>query len=239
VDIDLAQVARRVGEVDALGGVSLRIAQGERVALVGPNGSGKSTLLRILMGLVRAEGSVRVGGLDPFVDRAALASRLAYVPQTAPQLGATVTDVVRAVGTLRRIEPAVIVPWAEKLHLDLTVVGPRPLRTLSGGMKQKLLLAVALAAPVSLFIVDEPTASLDPATRETVFRLFRERAGTATLVVSSHRLDEVRRLADRVVVLDGGRIALDCHVDDPRTAGCLSGWMAVPTRRLAPQERLA
>jgi len=223
VRIVLSNVSKRFDRVEALRDITLEVPAGEKVALIGPNGSGKSTLVRAVMGIVRCEGDVRLDGQDPFAHRARLAMRLAYVPQTAPQLGATVGEVVRAVARLRDLDPAEIRRTAERLALDLDGVSTRPVRALSGGMKQKLLLTLALAAPVSLLIMDEPTASLDAHTREAFFHLFRERAGTATLLLSSHRLNEARRLVDRVVALEDGRITMDADVHSSQAARGFNG----------------
>ena len=114
------------------------------------------------------------------------------------------------------------------------------MRALSGGMKQKLLISLALAAPVSLLILDEPTASLDHAAREAFFRLFDKKAGGATLLLSSHRLDEVRRLVDRVLVLEEGHIALDAPVTAPEVAERLNGgtwWQGSPDETTCAKER--
>ncbi len=219
----LKDVRKRFDGVQALAGVSLDIAAGERVALVGPNGSGKSTLVRAVMGIVRCDGVVLVDEADPFEHRTRLAARLAYVPQTAPQLGATVGEVTRAVSTLRGLDPAEMRHSAEVMELDLDALRRRPVRELSGGMKQKLLITLALAAPVSLLIMDEPTASLDAGAREAFFRLFHEQAKGATLLLSSHRLDEVRRLVDRVVALEEGSVVLDGHVSSQEVAERLHG----------------
>jgi ABC-type multidrug transport system ATPase subunit len=216
--VELRDVTKRFGGVRALESVSLDVAAGDRVALVGPNGSGKSTLVRAIMGIVHCEGTVRLDGLDPFEHRTRLAARLAYVPQIAPQLGATVGEVARAVATLRGLDPADIRSTAAEIDLDLDALGRRPVRTLSGGMKQKLLISLAFAAPVSLLILDEPTASLDKQAREAFFRLFEERAEGATLLLCSHRLDEVRRLVGRVAAVEDGRLVLDASVSAPEVA---------------------
>lgn len=214
----LRDVSKRFRGVRALDGITLDIASGDRVALVGPNGSGKSTLVRAMMGILRCEGMVRVGDLDPFRHRAGLAAHLAYVPQAVPQLGASVGEVTRAVAALRGLDVEAIQHTAARLSLDLDAVDRRPVRALSGGMKQKLLITLAFVTPVSLLVLDEPTTSLDAETREAFFDLFRERAKAATLVLSSHRLDEVRRLVNRVVALEDGRVVLDAPVSSPRVA---------------------
>ncbi len=220
--IDVTDARKTFGGVTALDGVSLRVPAGAKVALVGPNGSGKSTLVRAVMGLVRCDG-VRVDGRQPFVDRAALAGRMAYVPQAAPQLAASVGEVVRAVETIRPIDPGEVRRVAAALALDLDDVARRPVRALSGGMRQKLMIALALAAPASLVVMDEPTASLDARAREAFFELFAARASGATLLLSSHRVDEVERLVDRVVGLEDGRIVFDEPAGSGEVAERLSG----------------
>ena len=211
--VEMTDVRKAFDGVEALRGITLSVAPGERVALVGPNGSGKSTLIRAVMGMLRCDGSVRLDGEDPFAHRARLAARMACVPQTPPQLGAAVTDVVGAVARLRGLDSADVRNVADRLELDLQAVGRRPVRALSGGMKQKLMLSLALAAPVSLLIMDEPTASLDERSREHFFGLYEERSAGATLLLCSHRLDEVRRLVERVVALEDGRIVGSTHVN--------------------------
>ncbi len=221
--IELRDVSKRFGSVTALDHLTLEVPSGAKVALVGPNGSGKSTLVRAVMGMLRCDGLVLLDGEDAFAHRARLASGMAYVPQAAPQLGASVGEVVRAVAEIRGLEPAEIRRVASGMALELDEIARRPVRALSGGTKQKLLITLALAAPAALLIMDEPTASLDARTRQAFFRQFRERSVGATLLLSSHRLEEVRRLVNRVVVLEDGRVALDAAVDSPEVAARLNG----------------
>jgi ABC-2 type transport system ATP-binding protein len=235
VKIEIINVRKQFDAVWALAGVSLIVPSGGRVALVGPNGSGKSTLVRAVMGLVRCAG-VRLDGLDALAHRERLARRIAYVPQMAPQINAPVGELVRAVAAARAVDIGEVRRVAEALELDLAEVAGRPVRALSGGMKQKLTIALALAAPASLFVMDEPTSSLDLRARETFFHLFAERAAGATLLLSSHRVDEVERLVDRVVALEGGCIAADAPA---RSAdGTRSPWWDAGERamRAGPRE---
>ena len=212
--IDLHGVSKRFGRLAALDDLTLAIEPGRRVALIGPNGSGKSTLTRVLMGIVSFEGDIRLDGRDVRRERASLARGLAYVPQVAPQLGASVDEVVRSICAIRRIGTGEVRVLAERLGLDIGAAGRKPFRALSGGMKQKLLIALALAPEASLLILDEPTASLDAAARQVFYELVAERAGHATLLLCSHRLEEVRHLVDHVIGLHGGRIAYDGPVGD-------------------------
>lgn len=212
--IEVRDAHKRFGRVAALDGVSFEVPSGARLALVGPNGSGKSTLNRVLMGLVACSaGAVRIDGLSPFGERVALAQRLAYVPQTAPQLGAPVDEIVGAIARVRGLERGGIEKLARALELDLGALGRQPFRALSGGTKQKLLIALALAAEASLLILDEPTGSLDARARERVLELFDALPAQTTLVLCSHRLDEVRPLVAQVLQLCEGRVAYDGPAD--------------------------
>lgn len=204
--VEVKAAVKRYGKVEALRGVDLTIAPGMRLALVGPNGSGKSTLLRAMLGLIDCEGTVLLEGRSPFDDRVALAQKLAYVPQVAPALGATVGEVVDLVTLTRGLERKRVEQVAQRLGLSIAEVKRRPFRNLSGGMKQKLLLAVAFAAQPALLVLDEPTASLDSATRERFFELCQELPPEVTLVLCSHRIEELRQLAQHVVELEEGRI---------------------------------
>jgi ABC-type multidrug transport system ATPase subunit len=198
VRLELHQVTKQFGKRRALAGVDLTIEHGARVALLGPNGSGKTTLIRAIMGLVGYEGEIAG------VDRA----RLAYVPQVTPQLGATVDEIVRTIAGLRGFTRADVAQVAAELGLELDRVRQQPVRALSGGMRQKLFIALALAAPVDLLVLDEPTASLDAAARARVL----ERVAAirdVTLILCSHRLDELRALVDHVVALNEGVVTYD------------------------------
>ncbi|MBZ0235886.1 MAG: ABC transporter ATP-binding protein [Deltaproteobacteria bacterium] len=205
--LELRHVRKSFGKRQALAGVDLTIASGARVALLGPNGSGKTTLTRAIMGLVEHEGEILVDG-KPLRTGPELAARLAYVPQVTPQIGATVDEIVRIVTGLRGVSRGVVVELAAELGLELDRVRHQPVRGLSGGMRQKLFIALALAAPAELLVLDEPTASLDAAARARVLA----RVGAirnVTLVLCSHRLDELRALVDHVVALDDGKVAYD------------------------------
>lgn len=207
--VEVAGLTKRFGDLVALRDVSFALRSGGRTALVGPNGSGKSTLNRVVMGLLSFEGEVRVEGFSAREERVGIARRMAYVPQIAPSLAVPAGELVRALASVREIAPARVAGIAARLGLALDEIAPRPFRSLSGGMKQKLLIALALAVEARLLILDEPTGSLDARTRERFFPLFDELAGDATVILCSHRLEEVRHLADHVLLLDEGRLVYD------------------------------
>lgn len=202
--LQLSKVDKRFGKVHALRSIDLDLPPGAKVALIGPNGSGKTTLIRVLLGLVQHRGEVIVDNAP--LSRAALAPRIAYVPQIAPQMAASCGDLVRAICELRGLQIREVGEIARRLDLRLDDVASRPFRSLSGGSKQKLLIALALAVRPELLILDEPTASLDAEARGRFFELQRELAGDATLILCSHRLEEIRSLVDHVVALEEGAL---------------------------------
>jgi ABC-type multidrug transport system ATPase subunit len=208
MDVELRRICKRFGRVHALRDVSVALPAGSRTALIGPNGSGKSTLVRVLMGALCAGGEVRCDGAAVAADeRTAIARRIAYVPQIAPRFAAPVRDVVRAVTTLRDRGDADVAAIAATLGVDLGELGGRPFRALSGGQRQKVLAALALASGAELLVLDEPTASMDPKSRAAFFAAIERLPAATTVVLCSHRLDEIRRLVDRVVVLQDGVVA--------------------------------
>lgn len=215
--IEARGLTKSYGSQVVLRDVDLEVEPGARVAIVGPNGSGKSTLLRALMGLLRCEGEVWLDGSSPFRDRERIAEQIAYVPQIAPQLGASVSEVIRAVSSLRAIDRERVVVVAGELGLDVEQVRARPFRALSGGMKHKLLVALAFATDASLLILDEPTGSLDEQSRACFARLYERAAANATVLLCSHWTEEVARLAGRVVRLAEGRV-----VERPTVTECPS-----------------
>jgi ABC-2 type transport system ATP-binding protein len=209
LQVEARRLVKRFGRVAALDGLSFSIPAGSRLALIGPNGSGKSTLTRVLMGLLSFEGEALVDGKSPFRHRASIAARMAYVPQIAPRVTAPIDELLRAVARVRGLETRRIASAAGELELDLSALGRRPFHRLSGGMKQKLLIALALAARPSLLILDEPTGSLDARSRGRFFAAFERLAPDCTVILCSHRLEEVRHLVERVLALDEGRLRYD------------------------------
>lgn len=198
-------VRKRFGRVEALGGIDFSIPSGGKVGLIGPNASGKSTLIRIILGLLRCEGELLLDGEGK--RRMEIADQIAYVPQIAPKFGASVGDVIKAITSVREIPADTVLACGKDLGIDLRAAERQAFCNLSGGAKQKTLISLALASRASLYVLDEPTASLDTQSRHDLFRLLSERTEDATLVLCSHRLEEIRTLVDRVMVLDEGQLA--------------------------------
>ncbi len=193
------------GSTVALDGLDLAVAAGEIHGFLGPNGSGKSTTIRILLGLLRADGgTATLLGADPWRDVQSLHRRIAYVPGDVslwPNL--TGGEVIDLLGRLRGgLDETRRADLIERFHLDPSKDG----RTYSKGNRQKVALVAALACDVDLYILDEPTAGLDPIMEHTFRECVAEIAAKgSTVLLSSHILSEVEALCDRVSIIKDGR----------------------------------
>ena len=201
--VQLKGVDLRFGRVEALRGVDLRIAPGERVALIGANGSGKSTLLRVLHGLIApSAGSVLRDGAM----RQAMVFQRPFALRMSAQANVALGLWLRGTRWSQAREEAL-------RALDRVGLGSRALRnarTLSGGELQRLALARAWALKPNVLLLDEPTSALDPHAKREVERLMEDFAADGTtLVFASHNLGQVKRLATRVVYLQEGRVLAD------------------------------
>ena len=198
-------VRKRFGRIEALRGIDFTIPSGAKVGLIGPNASGKSTLIRIILGLLRCEGELLLDGEKKRLIEQS--DRIAYVPQIAPKFGASVGEVVKAITRVREMAPEAVIACGAEVGIDLRSVERQAFCNLSGGAKQKTLISLALASEASLYVLDEPTASLDTQSRRDLFHSLSERTQDATLILCSHRLEEIRTLVDQVMVLEEGRLA--------------------------------
>jgi ABC-2 type transport system ATP-binding protein len=195
-----------------LDGVGLSVEPGERIALVGPNGAGKTTLIRCLLGEYHFKGRLSLAGRSPRAHRTEVLRRVGFVPQLPPPLRMSVSQLIRFTSDLCGRDGDSVEGEAARLGLDVSAVRHQAFVRLSGGQKQKLLIAIALRRETDLLIMDEPAANLDPQARRVLFELLAERGPQTTMLISSHRLDEVAALVGRVVELDRGRVVLDDRI---------------------------
>ncbi len=202
-------LVRRFGDLRAVDGVSFTVPRGTLVALLGPNGAGKTSTLDVCTGFARPDdGSVRVLGLDPWRQSAALRPRIGVMLQAGGSHAAARTaemlDVIaRCAG--KPLDTA----WLLRT-LGLQDVARTPVRRLSGGQVQRLSLAMALVGRPELLFLDEPTAGMDPQARHLVWDMLRAaRADGVSILLTTHLLDEAELLADRVVIIDQGRVVAD------------------------------
>lgn len=212
--IQFNNVAKTFRRARVLDGISLNIGLGERVALIGSNGAGKTTLIRCLLGEYTHDGSVAINGLDPRTNRTTVLGNIGFVPQLPPPLKMPVGQLIDFSAALCGTDPARIHDIAKRLGLDVDGILARQFVRLSGGMKQKLLIAIALGREAKVLVMDEPAANLDPEARKIFFDLLAERLDDATMIISSHRLDEVSALVNRVIEMDMGKVVLDDKVAD-------------------------
>jgi ABC-type multidrug transport system ATPase subunit len=223
-------VTKTFGGHRILQGVDLDIAAGERVALLGLNGAGKTTLMRCMLGLVPFEGALNVAGAEVRSDGRAARAAIGYVPQRPPHFDGTLEEVVAFYAALRGVRVARVRERMAELGLDPAAHAGKPVRALSGGMLQKVLLALALASEVPLLLLDEPTANLDPRARRDFLRALRALDPSMTIFLASHQLGDVEAVADRILVLHDGRIAFDGDLTGLwRDVGAaLTLWVEVP-----------
>jgi ABC-2 type transport system ATP-binding protein len=205
--VAVSGLVKTFGTTRALDGLDLSVAPGEVHGFLGPNGAGKSTTIRVLLGLIRQDaGQARLFGGDPWSEAAALHRRLAYVPGDVslwPNLsgGEVIDMLLRMRGA--PVDHPLRAEMLERFDLDPTKKG----RAYSKGNRQKVALVAALAAPVDLLVLDEPTSGLDPLMEEVFATCISDvRAAGTTVLLSSHILSEVERLADRVTIIRNGRV---------------------------------
>ncbi|MGZ6588153.1 MAG: ABC transporter ATP-binding protein [Solirubrobacteraceae bacterium] len=204
--IEVEGLFKSYGVVDAVRGISFRVDEGEVFALLGPNGAGKTTTLEILEGhRRRSGGQVSVLGIDPEHGGRALRERIGIVLESA---GIDGDLTVREVLTLYAGCYPRPLPVAELIALvGLQDKRSARVKTLSGGQRRRLDLALALVGDPDLIFLDEPTTGFDPAARHGAWQLVKSLRGLGrTIILTSHYMDEVQHLADRAIVLAGGRI---------------------------------
>jgi len=211
--VEVINVARRFGAVQALAGVDLAVAEGEFFGLLGPNGAGKTTLISILAGLTRADtGTARVLGHDVVRDYRNSRRKLGVVPQELvfdPFFTVRETLAIQSgYFGLRRNDA-----WIDEIlhHLNLTAKANANMRSLSGGMKRRVLVGQALVHKPPVIILDEPTAGVDVELRQSLWGFIRKlnRDGH-TIILTTHYLEEAEALCGRIAMLKAGKVvALD------------------------------
>jgi ABC-type multidrug transport system ATPase subunit len=201
--ISVNSVSKYYGEFPALDTVSFQLGAGEAAALWGPNGAGKTTIMRCLLGLAKFDGSITINGFDPVSAGQRARAAIGYVPQDLPVQPLTVGEMVTYIAKLKRADPEESLHRLTQLGIEAQV--NKEMQALSGGMKQRLALALALIGTPSILLLDEPTANLDAKGRAELLQLLHElRSQGMTLLFSSHRPEDVLALADRILLLDGG-----------------------------------
>lgn len=206
------------GKVDALAGVDLAVERGTVLGLLGPNGAGKTTTVRVLTTLLQPdEGSAHVAGIDVLADPNTVRKKIGLAGQyAAVDENLTGTENLELVGRLYHLGRARARQRAHDLlvRFDLDEAAARPARTYSGGMRRRLDLAAALVASPPVLFLDEPTTGLDPRSRLSMWDLVEGLVAEGTTVLlTTQYLDEADRLADRIAVIDHGRVIAEGTAD--------------------------
>jgi ABC-2 type transport system ATP-binding protein len=228
VNVEIEDVTRRFGRTQAVAGVTLRTGSGV-FGLLGPNGAGKTTLLRMMATVIPpSSGHLRLLGRDParYAPRREIRQRLGYLPQNLGYYpGFTVAEFVEYFALLKEMAPE-RVPRAVADAIERVDLGDRArtkLRTLSGGMLRRAGIAQAIVNEPELLLLDEPTAGLDPEQRVAFRALLRDLGERATVVVSTHLVEDVGAACSEVALMDAGRIAFQGTPEELTAQGEGSG----------------
>ena len=209
--ISVEGLAKHFGTVVALDGIDFEVPAGTVLGLLGPNGAGKTTTVRILTTILRPDaGRATIMGLDVVRDPVAVRRSIGLAGQyAAVDENLTGRENLRMVGQLSHLHRSVIPPRADELleRFGLTDAANRPVRTYSGGMRRRLDLAAALVHRPPVLFLDEPTTGLDPSGRSDLWAIIEQLVGDGTTVLlTTEYLEEADRLADNIIVIDGGKI---------------------------------
>jgi Cu-processing system ATP-binding protein len=215
--VEIRNVVKRFGKVEAVRDVSFSLPEGETVALVGHNGAGKTTLMKLMLGLIRpTSGSITVLGDDPAAGQFEARRRLGYLPENVSFNAALTGSETLAFYARLKSEPAKsVAPLLDRV--GLTHAAHRRVGTYSKGMRQRLGLAQALLGEPRVLLLDEPTTGLDPALRHSFYEIVEELRGRgATVLLSSHALTELEERAGRVIIMNRGLKVADGTLDELR-----------------------
>lgn len=217
--LNVMNAVKSFGSTKALDDASFELREGEWLALLGPNGAGKTTIVRSIAGRVRLDsGKIVLLGAQLNGTRDAMRRKLGIVPQEIalyPRL--TAQENLRCFGELMGLKGAALkerVEWA----LDFTALSDRandPIQTFSGGMKRRLNLVCAVLHRPPILLLDEPTVGVDPQSRQRIWEMLESlRRDGASLLLTTHQLDEAQQICDRIVVIDRGKVIADGTLDE-------------------------
>lgn len=208
--IEVSQLSRRYGDFVAVDEVSFRINHGEIVGLLGHNGAGKTTIMKMLTGFIEpSAGQVLVDGVDVQQQPLAVQANMGYLPESSPIYPElTVTDYLAHTAEARGLNPATCVAYAIRATQLLEKAFDR-IETLSRGYKQRLGVAQAILHKPKILILDEPSNGLDPNQIQEMRRLIQTLAKEATVILSTHIMQEVNAICDRALILRNGRLVVD------------------------------
>ncbi|HIP61678.1 MAG TPA: ABC transporter ATP-binding protein [Sulfurovum sp.] len=208
--IKIENLTKKFGQTVSLDNVSVDFSIGDAVALMGANGAGKTTLIRLIMGYYHpTSGSVTIGGLNPVKNRVDILQSVSFVPQLPPPIKLSLAELISYICKSSGVDKEEIFKYAHEMKLDIMPNLNKSFFQLSGGMKQKFLIAVSLAKESDIMIYDEPTANLDPKARDDFYRLIKAKEKNKLSLFVTHRIEEVQDIVNRQIYMDLGKITTD------------------------------
>ena len=211
--IQVKNLTKKFSSHISLDNVNIEFNKNEYIALMGPNGAGKTTLIRSILGYYHPNsGGVLINGLDPIKQRVDVLEHISFVPQLPPPIKLSLNELMQYIEASSNVDKDLIMHYANEMKLDIKENLNKSFFKLSGGMKQKMLIAISLAKKSNIIIYDEPTANLDPKARDDFYRLLKQNEDDKILLFVTHRLDEVKDIVNRQVYMDLGKIISDDRV---------------------------
>ncbi|MGB6329587.1 MAG: ABC transporter ATP-binding protein [Halarcobacter sp.] len=211
--IQVSNLTKKFASHISLDNISVEFKKNDYVALMGPNGAGKTTLIRSIMGYYHPDsGKVLINGLNPIKERTKVLDSISFVPQLPPPIKLSLDELMKYVQVSSNVDKKLIMHYANEMKLDIKNNLNKSFFKLSGGMKQKMLIAISLAKKSEIIIYDEPTANLDPKARDDFYRLLKENEKEKISLFVTHRLDEVKDIVNRQIYMDLGKIESDTRV---------------------------
>ena len=206
-------LTKSFGKIDVVKNLNVDFHEGERIALIGQNGAGKTTLIRCILGHYVYGGELNVLSMNPREQRVQILKQVGFVPQIPPPLKMTVSEMLDFFSKITKTPADKFIDIAYNLGLQVKENMGKAFLSLSGGMKQKLLVAFALGRKPKILLLDEPSANLDPKAREVLFQYLDDFDKNSLMILSSHRMNEISTLVNRVIEMDLGQIIIDEHLD--------------------------
>jgi len=208
--IQVDNLTKKFGSHISLDNINIEFKKNDYIALMGANGAGKTTLIRSILGYYHPNsGGVLINGLDPIKERIKVLENISFVPQLPPPIKLSIAELMQYISVSAKVDKELIIHYANEMKLEIKENMNKSFFKLSGGMKQKLLIAISLAKKSDIIIYDEPTANLDPKAREDFYRLLKQNEDDKVLLFVTHRLEEVKEIVNREVYMDLGRITSD------------------------------
>lgn len=208
--IKVENLTKKFGQNISLDNVNCEFNKNDYIALMGANGAGKTTLIRSILGYYHPdEGNVFIDGLNPITQRIEVLKNISFVPQLPPPIKLSIEELMDYVSTSSGVDKERIKYFSNEMKLDINANMSKSFFKLSGGMKQKLLIAISLAKKSGIIIYDEPTANLDPKARDDFYRLLKQNEEDKVLLFVTHRLEEVQEIVNRQIYMDLGKIISD------------------------------